>query len=111
MEIIQMARPRKIEPLNKFDGDNVFNIDFVDDLPNECRREVCKVQRFNEKTGMLIKLFGIKPILMISEIVAGMYRVHNAVVTRQWVTTTCTNLVGRGLLQKQKTGVFKNILE
>ena len=102
-----MRKERRVVKIDCFDLEN------IEDLPAECAKEVEEVKkdRFSPKTKQLLNLFTIKPLLNTRELVVGMYRVHKATVTKQWVSTTMSNLVKRGLLQSPSKGIFKTVLD
>lgn len=91
---------------------DVFDIEKIDDLPEECCKEINKSRRkINEKIKKLASLFTLKPILTKKEIIAGMYRVHGIIVTKGYVSSTLGSLVQRRVLQSPIRGVYKTVLE
>ena len=94
------------------DTKDIFDIENINDLPEECCKEINKARRMiGGRVRKIAYLFTLKPLLTRKEIIAGMYRLHGIVVTKNYISSTMTNLVGRGILQSPKKGVYKTVLE
>jgi len=72
---------------------DIFNIDCIDDVPHELKKEILG-ERYRAGIGSvsILKLFNVKAQLSVDEILIGLYRKFGIKKNRRWVSLTMHNL-------------------
>ena len=85
---------------------DIFDLDVLEDIPDELRKSI-KLKGVGFSTEPILRLFDIKEVLSIDEIIVGLYRLHKVKKTRQWVSSNLYNLKRSGLIEKIQDGSYR----
>lgn len=86
----------------------IFDLQELKDIPPELKKMVNRVQ-INANTRKVLALFELKNILSIDEILIGLYRCHNIIQSRVWLSSVLYNLAKRKSIKriKGKRGAYE----
>lgn len=91
--------------------DNLFNLDNIDDLPEELQQDY-KLNELNNTLQKVESVLNHADGKFTSQMIGvGIYRLHNDVVPRHSVNSTLSYMVKRGVLNRVSRGVYQKVEE
>jgi hypothetical protein len=95
--------PKKIIDKNPI---NIFSSDNTDDLPEKCKEQLRK-KRDGTTSQKVLKLFDLKRVLTINEIIIALYRKHKTVKERGPLSNILHYLNKRNAIKKIGVGTYE----
>lgn len=85
-------------------NEDIFKI--TEDLPDDVKNSLKKL---HSTTSRILALFEIKNILSVDEIIVGIYRRYNTLLTRTNVSSTLQKLKNRNKIKYKERGVYEKV--